>query len=345
MNLTKMLVLLDDDDEEADDDILHLLLSECQERIYRVYKFNFNGYSDDECQRLFRFTKREVVILFSKFKLPAQITTTEGTSSIGIDALCVFLRKMSYPTRYHDLENLFGRSVSSLCNIFYYVLEYLFNKYERKLYLDIKFLRSRVQLYSNIIARKGCWSTHIWGFIDGTVRPICVPSPGQRAVLNGHKRKHALKYQIISTPDGMIAHVWGGLEGRRHDRTLLNYSNLETALQNAQCFEGYGIYGDPAYGCTQYFVSPFPTIPYNELKATFNANMSKYRVCVEWSFADILRYWQSLEMRYSQRVFMTPVKKMYIVAVLLTNCVTCFNGNVTSNFFDIKPPSIDEYID
>lgn len=220
MNLTKMLVLLDDDDEEADDDILHLLLSECQRGIYRVYKFNFNGYSDDECQRLFRFTKREVVILFSKFKLPAQITTTEGTWSIGVDALCVFLRKMSYPTRYHDLENMFGRSVSSLCNKFYYVLEYLFNKYERKLYLDVNFLRSRVQLYSNIIARKGCWSTHIWGFIDGTVRPICVPSNGQRAVFNGHKRKHALKYQIISTPDRSALNFLSSLNSSAFDSTF-----------------------------------------------------------------------------------------------------------------------------
>ena len=36
-----------------------------------------------------------------------------------------------------------------------------------------------------------------WGFIDGTVRPICRPGENQRVVYHGHKSVHALKYQSI----------------------------------------------------------------------------------------------------------------------------------------------------
>ena len=48
----------------------------------------------------------------------------------------------------------------------------------------------------------------IFGFIDGTVRPICRPGHHQKVVYNGHKRTHALKYQAIMTPDGMVSHLF-----------------------------------------------------------------------------------------------------------------------------------------
>ena len=55
------------------------------------------------------------------------------------------------------------------------------------------------------------------GLIDGTVRSICRPSVNQRVVYNGHKRVHALKFQSILTPDGMIESLIGPKEGKRHD--------------------------------------------------------------------------------------------------------------------------------
>ena len=50
--------------------------------------------------------------------------------------------------------------------------------------------------FSEAIAGKGAALTNCIGFMDGTVRPCCRPMTGQRAVFNGHKRVHALKFQV-----------------------------------------------------------------------------------------------------------------------------------------------------
>ncbi|OWY92094.1 hypothetical protein PHMEG_00039045 [Phytophthora megakarya] len=41
----------------------------------------------------------------------------------------------------------------------------------------------------------------VWGFIDGTVRPIYRPEMDQEAVYNGQKRVHAIKSRTIITSD------------------------------------------------------------------------------------------------------------------------------------------------
>ena len=44
---------------------------------------------------------------------------------------------------------------------------------------------------------------------DGTVRPISKPGVNQRAVYNGHKRVHALKFQSLALPNGLIGNLFG----------------------------------------------------------------------------------------------------------------------------------------
>ena len=60
------------------------------------------------------------------------------------------------------------------------------------------------------------------GFIDVTVLGIS-RSKGhlaQRVVYNGHKRKHAMKYQAVNTLNGMIQHVHGPCTS---GASLMNY--------------------------------------------------------------------------------------------------------------------------
>ena len=45
--------------------------------------------------------------------------------------------------------------------------------------------------------------------MDGTVRPICRPGEMQRAVYNGHKRVHGLKFQSVALSNGLIANLFG----------------------------------------------------------------------------------------------------------------------------------------
>ena len=56
-----------------------------------------------------------------------------------------------------------------------------------------------LQIYSNAIADKGAALHNCFGFVDGTVRPVCRPGEHQKVIYNGHKTVHALKFQCGST--------------------------------------------------------------------------------------------------------------------------------------------------
>ena len=61
----------------------------------------------------------------------------------------------------------------------------------------------------NAVSLKGAALNNCFGFLDGTVRPICIPGEHQRVVNNGHERVHALKFQSTALPNGLIANMYG----------------------------------------------------------------------------------------------------------------------------------------
>ena len=67
--------------------------------------------------------------------------------------------------------------------------------------------------------------------MDGTVRAVCRPGEMQRIVWNGHHRVHAIKYQAIACPNGLIANLYGPVEGRRHDSGLLADSGIYQQME------------------------------------------------------------------------------------------------------------------
>ena len=66
-----------------------------------------------------------------------------------------------------------------------------------------------LERYAAVIHAKGSALSNCFGFVDGTVRPICRPNVNQRQVYNGHKRVHALKFQSVAIPNGLIANLYG----------------------------------------------------------------------------------------------------------------------------------------
>ena len=75
--------------------------------------------------------------------------------------------------------------------------------------LDQEWLQSRrLQEYAHAVHALTGALMNCWGFINGTVRPICRTKQNQRTVF-GHKRLHALKYQSVVAANGLIAHLYG----------------------------------------------------------------------------------------------------------------------------------------
>ena len=79
--------------------------------------------------------------------------------------------------------------------------------------MEQHFLNPRsLQIYADAIhGNGGTLPPNCFGFIEGTVRPICRPKKLQRTVYNGHKRVHALKFQWVTLPNGLTAHLYGPL--------------------------------------------------------------------------------------------------------------------------------------
>ena len=126
----------------------------------------------------------------------------------------------------------FARSVPELCIINTYILNWIYDNFRQKLNDFNQAWLSPIKLeeYAAAIHDKGATIDFRWGFVDGTVRPICRPSQNQRIVYNGHKRVHALKFQNVVALNGLIANLYGPMEGRRHDRAFLNESGLLQSL-------------------------------------------------------------------------------------------------------------------
>ena len=93
-------------------------------------------------------------------------------------------------------------------------------------------------------------STDAWASLMALLFFVSRPGGGlQRASYSGHKRKHALKFHNVLTPDGLFFHLFGPVEGRRHDMTLYHESAMDATLAKALIVGGeqYYLYGDVAY--------------------------------------------------------------------------------------------------
>lgn len=66
-----------------------------------------------------------------------------------------------------------------------------------------------LQIYAQVISQRGSPLQNCFGFVDGTVRPIAKPDNNQRIFYNTLKRLHALKFQSLALPNGIIGYLYG----------------------------------------------------------------------------------------------------------------------------------------
>ena len=157
------------------------------------------------------FEKSDLPPLTEALRIPAVIRFAQRTVCDGTEGLCMLLRRLAYPCRYSDLIPRYGRPVPEISMIPSEVLDFIFENHNHRVtgWNDVLLNPASLQLYANAVFHKGAPLENCFGFVDGTVRPICRPSEHQRIVYNGHKRIHALKFQSVTLPNGMIANIYG----------------------------------------------------------------------------------------------------------------------------------------
>ena len=178
---------------------------------YNYPKFALDDMAESECLADFRFKKTDIPLLAEVLNIPQTIRCDQGTTCDGIEALCMLLRRMSFPCRYGDMIPRFAKPVPVISMITNTVLEYIYDIHGHRIttWNPEILAPDQLEIYAASVSAKGAPLPNCFGFIDGTVRPIARPGENQRVLYNGHKRVHALKFQSVVLPNGLIANMYG----------------------------------------------------------------------------------------------------------------------------------------
>lgn len=309
----------------------------------------FSNLSDEDSLSFFRFRKKEIKKIAAILVEDKWSTVRNQYSTTPLLSLCVVLRRMATPFRWRDVERFFGKHSSHVSEIFWETVESILERYGHLVSgaLQEPYILNNASRYALAVqGRTGALNNCI-GFIDGTNLKIARPKGNglQNVVYNGHKRTHTLKYQAVTTPDGMFLHVFGPMEGRRHDWTLYSRSGIDGCLEQTMCVDGfqYCLYGDSGYNNREYLCIPFQG-HVNEDQRKFNQVMSGARVTVEWMFKELKLSWTTMDFKRKLKVKEAPVGSCYVLATLLCNIQSCFYGNQVATYFNCAPPTLEEFL-
>ncbi|XP_072142310.1 uncharacterized protein [Dermacentor andersoni] len=304
----------------------------------------------------FRFEKEDVRRLQRALGIPETVVTPQRVSVPGDEALCITLRRVAYPNRLCDLEDLFGRHSSTISSLTNEVLRqiderffHLLDDVNNHAWLNLDTLEK----FSQVVSRKNSrvsvgvspfTLTNCWAFINGTARAICRPSRDQKLYFSGHKRFHALKYQAIMCPNGIICLLDGSYPGSKHDAGNFGISNVYSKLESLVQGHNYCIHGDPAYPLRPLLLKPYGSVSLTPEPCAFNKAMSSVRQAVEWGFNKIAGLFAFVDFKKNQKLYLQNVPRIYEASALLANCHTCLYGAQVSHYFGLEPPDLEAYL-
>ena len=126
---------------------------------------------------------------------------------------------------------------------------------------------------------------------------------------------------------------------------LVESGLLDSLQQHASSGTGQPlcIYGDPAYPLRVHLQAPYRQAVMTPQMQEFNTSMSAVRTSVEWLFGDIINYFKFVDFKKNLKIGLSSVGKMYVVCAVLRNALTCLYQNQTSYYFNLEPPTLQEY--
>ncbi|XP_077506971.1 uncharacterized protein LOC144116141 [Amblyomma americanum] len=308
---------------------------------------NIDDIDSGVFRRHFRFEKHDLHRLQRPLQIPEAVVTPQRVAVPGDEALCITLRRLAYPNRLCDLEDLFRRHSSTLSSVTNIVLGHIETRFFHLLddlnnhaWLNLDSLET----FSQAVHKKGAPLKNCWAFIDGTARPICRPSRNQNVYFSGHKRVHALKYQSVMCPNGIICQLDGSYPGSKHDAGNFGNSQAYAKLEKLVQGRNYVIYGDPAYPLRPLLLKPYGGGSLTPEQQAFNKAMSSVRQAVEWGFGKIARLFAFVDFKKNQKLYLQNLPRIYKASALLANCHTCLYSAQVSQYFCLEPPPLEDYL-
>ena len=65
---------------------------------------------------------------------------------------------------------------------------------------------------------------------------------------------------------------------------------------------------------------------------------------VEHGFGIVQKLWPFLNAGWKMQLYSSPVGRYYRVGVLLANCMNCIRPNQVSQYFNCRPPFLEDYL-
>ena len=313
-------------------------------------------FNEKQFKKDFRFMKADIPRLLRVLNWPPIMHTVTRVVYSSEICLLMVLYRFAFPSTMNKLEVTFGIHHTACSCIVQHGVELISAKFDNRLTeFDLELVIQRLEIYKHAISQKSKGAvTDCFGLIDASLHHITRPwSRGnrrtgiinanniQRAAYSGHKRHHGLKFQSVIVPDGMVVQMYGPVEGRRHDTTVLKVSRLEEKL-NLLPPNSY-LYGDQAYPLRPWLLSPYRGANKPIAQRAWNRKMRTVRISVEHGFKIITSLWSHLKFVPAQQVFKTPVAKQYVACAALTNLHNCLYPNQVAQHFGLQPPTLEEY--
>ena len=168
----------------------------------------------------------------------------------------------------------------------------------------------------------------------------------QQITYNGHKRKHALKFQALKSPDGLIMHVHGPIEVRSHDRTMYTRSSLDMNLPGGTGRRRKAVLYLWRFRCNRrwFMEIPFQGSNLTVQQVAFNKAKSFAPITVEWIFKEVKLYFRTVDYKRKMKVFESQVGSLYLAGMLLSNIRNCIYRNQVAKYFKCTPPTLEDYL-
>ncbi|GLB43896.1 putative DDE superfamily endonuclease [Lyophyllum shimeji] len=264
----------------------------------RITEEWLNTLDERDCLWWFRMPAPEIYDMVGALGIPLSKKTPTRYIFDRVEAFCLLLARYRSAGDMYTLSMLYDRSQSAISEIVNALVELIDSEWEHLLDCDSEHLLrpSELSRFAHAIHAHGAPIKSVFGFIDCTIRRICRPTWWQQQAYNDHKKIHALKYQALMLPNGIIGHLYGPFEGRRNDNFLLTESGLLDRLAQFAHPEDvdedtpfeertFQIFGDPAYGVGPHILSPFSGAgERTPEEQEWNAQMSAVRIEVEHGF-------------------------------------------------------------
>ncbi|KAH9109808.1 hypothetical protein LEN26_013933, partial [Aphanomyces euteiches] len=121
---------------------------------------------DIDAEKSFRFKVNGVLQLTSLVGVPNVIITETRDRVVGVEAMCIVLRRLRYPTTYYDMVAVFGRSREQLCRVFNFMVDFIYGRWKQTIYCPTRLVQSRIATYAKEIYNKGAPLRTVWAFPD-----------------------------------------------------------------------------------------------------------------------------------------------------------------------------------